>query len=298
MAQQSWYPDPGNPDQLRWWDGTRWTEHVQPMPRESGEEAQTRALAIPAFGQQGVDARTRRGRRRDTAADVRTATGEEKPRRRRRWLAPLLFACGFLLGLMLGAAALSDDALMAQNSELRASLEEVTADEEAAQVELETALADLSTTTEELAASGDSLEETTGDLESALADVADLQAEIEAKDAELASATTELEALTSEQGAVQAREDALARQEADLASREAAVAEAEAASGAAQSSSGGSQSSSGGNSTSSQAPAGSGSDPRFSTCAEAKRNGYGPYRVGSTEYGWYQDRDNDGIVCE
>lgn len=40
-------------------------------------------------------------------------------------------------------------------------------------------------------------------------------------------------------------------------------------------------------------------DPRFSTCTEAKRNGYGPYRRGvDPEYGWYQDRDGDGIVCE
>jgi Excalibur calcium-binding domain len=41
------------------------------------------------------------------------------------------------------------------------------------------------------------------------------------------------------------------------------------------------------------------SDPRFDTCKEAKANGYGPYFQGTdTEYGWYQDRDNDGIVCE
>lgn len=40
-------------------------------------------------------------------------------------------------------------------------------------------------------------------------------------------------------------------------------------------------------------------DPRFRTCAEANRNGYGPYRRGvDPEYGWYQDRDGDGVVCE
>ncbi|MGH3244260.1 MAG: excalibur calcium-binding domain-containing protein [Spirillospora sp.] len=39
-------------------------------------------------------------------------------------------------------------------------------------------------------------------------------------------------------------------------------------------------------------------DPRFSTCAAAKRAGYGPYHAGETEYGWYQDRDGDGVVCE
>lgn len=29
-APAGWYPDPANPAALRWWDGGRWTEHVQP----------------------------------------------------------------------------------------------------------------------------------------------------------------------------------------------------------------------------------------------------------------------------
>jgi len=42
-----------------------------------------------------------------------------------------------------------------------------------------------------------------------------------------------------------------------------------------------------------------GTDPRFRTCAEANRNGYGPYYRGrDPEYAWYQDRDGDGVVCE
>lgn len=48
-------------------------------------------------------------------------------------------------------------------------------------------------------------------------------------------------------------------------------------------------------------PTGSpGTDPRFSSCTEAASNGYkGPYYRGvDPEYDWYQDRDNDGIVCE
>jgi len=40
-------------------------------------------------------------------------------------------------------------------------------------------------------------------------------------------------------------------------------------------------------------------DPRFGTCKEAISNGYGPYYSEiDVEYGWYNDRDNDGIVCE
>lgn len=42
-----------------------------------------------------------------------------------------------------------------------------------------------------------------------------------------------------------------------------------------------------------------GTDPRFGTCTEAKRHGYGPYRRGvDPEYAWYIDRDGDGVVCE
>jgi len=51
--------------------------------------------------------------------------------------------------------------------------------------------------------------------------------------------------------------------------------------------------------TPTQAPQ-SGTHPRFSSCAEAARNGYrGPYVRGiNPEYAWYQDRDRDGSVCE
>lgn len=43
----------------------------------------------------------------------------------------------------------------------------------------------------------------------------------------------------------------------------------------------------------------SGTDPQYGTCAEANAPGYGPYvRGADEEYGWYQDRDGDGVVCE
>ena len=43
----------------------------------------------------------------------------------------------------------------------------------------------------------------------------------------------------------------------------------------------------------------SSTDPRFGTCKEAISNGYGPYYYEiDVEYGWYNDRDSDGIVCE
>ena len=46
-------------------------------------------------------------------------------------------------------------------------------------------------------------------------------------------------------------------------------------------------------------PPPAGVDPRFSTCADAKAAGYGPYYRGiDPEYDWYRDADNDGVVCE
>lgn len=40
-------------------------------------------------------------------------------------------------------------------------------------------------------------------------------------------------------------------------------------------------------------------DPRYSTCAEAKSHGYGPYyKDRDPEYYWYTDADHDGKVCE
>lgn len=41
-----------------------------------------------------------------------------------------------------------------------------------------------------------------------------------------------------------------------------------------------------------------GADPRFASCAEATAAGYGPYTSGDPEYGWHDDRDGDGTVCE
>jgi hypothetical protein len=44
---------------------------------------------------------------------------------------------------------------------------------------------------------------------------------------------------------------------------------------------------------------GKATDPRFDTCRAATAAGFGPYVSGrDPEYGWYQDRDDDGVVCE
>ena len=43
-----------------------------------------------------------------------------------------------------------------------------------------------------------------------------------------------------------------------------------------------------------------GTDPQYGTCTELLRHpNHAPYRRGvDPEYGWYQDRDGDGLVCE
>jgi Protein of unknown function (DUF2510)/Host cell surface-exposed lipoprotein len=33
-----WYHDPDGKDRLRWWDGSRWSEHTKPVPPPSGEQ--------------------------------------------------------------------------------------------------------------------------------------------------------------------------------------------------------------------------------------------------------------------
>jgi len=61
----------------------------------------------------------------------------------------------------------------------------------------------------------------------------------------------------------------------------------------------GSSSSSGGTTGGTTSTPSGGTDPQYSTCAEAKSHGYGPYRSGTDpEYAWYRDADHDGVVCE
>ncbi|MCW2927231.1 MAG: Scramblase family protein [Thermoleophilia bacterium] len=53
----SWFPDPSDPAQLRWWDGVQWTAHVHPVapvqqaPRLAvvpDAQAQAQAASVPA----------------------------------------------------------------------------------------------------------------------------------------------------------------------------------------------------------------------------------------------------------
>ena len=44
-----WYPDPENPGQLRYWDGSQWTEHRHPaQPQGAGDGGDHRLITVGA----------------------------------------------------------------------------------------------------------------------------------------------------------------------------------------------------------------------------------------------------------
>src|SRR5690606_39394897 len=75
----NWYPDPQNPALVRWWDGQRWTEHVQERdaaaPPPSPAQAQVPAPAPaapaqePAGGRRKIGFFNARSAARDLAAE-------------------------------------------------------------------------------------------------------------------------------------------------------------------------------------------------------------------------------------
>src|SRR3954447_9759245 len=48
MATPGWYEDPNAPGGQRWWDGNRWTEHVQQQAAAPQAQALAGAAARPA----------------------------------------------------------------------------------------------------------------------------------------------------------------------------------------------------------------------------------------------------------
>ena len=45
----AWYPDPQTPGQVRWWDGSNWTEHVSvPAPSAVSPSAVSQSAAVEA----------------------------------------------------------------------------------------------------------------------------------------------------------------------------------------------------------------------------------------------------------
>lgn len=82
-----WYPDPQSPAQLRWWDGTRWTEHARPLPATGPAGGATPAQAqgghapsAPQYGQSatGQYGQTGTGQYGQTAAGQYGQSGTEQ----------------------------------------------------------------------------------------------------------------------------------------------------------------------------------------------------------------------------
>lgn len=48
LMPPGWFPDPRSPAQLRWWDGTAWTSHVQQSPAPAAQPSQPTSLQSPA----------------------------------------------------------------------------------------------------------------------------------------------------------------------------------------------------------------------------------------------------------
>jgi hypothetical protein len=58
-----WFPDPYNPRQQRWWDGTGWTEHYQPVPvpQPAPQQAPAPWITTPVMAPQAPQARRAAG---------------------------------------------------------------------------------------------------------------------------------------------------------------------------------------------------------------------------------------------
>ncbi|RII89978.1 DUF2510 domain-containing protein, partial [Clavibacter michiganensis] len=75
-AAAGWYDDQ-DPRYVRWWDGERWTEHVQPRPEVALQEPEPAAPAAPP-----VDRLSKReARERAAAAEAHIAQLEDLIRR-------------------------------------------------------------------------------------------------------------------------------------------------------------------------------------------------------------------------
>ena len=124
--------------------------------------------------------------------------------------------------------------------------------------------------------------------EDVAAAVAPLEQQIAAKQAEIEKVQSE--AAVAQDAAVAAAVAAARKQERAAAAAKIADAERRADTAEAEA-----------KETAPQSFAGDlgGTDPHFGTCGEANDAGYGPYVRGEDpEYDWYDDRDNDGRVCE
>lgn len=94
-ASSGWYPDPANPDQQRFWDGAKWTEHVAP-----GTTASLRAAPVPAAPHEPVlTPPTQHG-----PAPAGSTSAKPKMSTAKKWLVGAAIAVGVLIVGSVGGA--------------------------------------------------------------------------------------------------------------------------------------------------------------------------------------------------
>ncbi len=76
-----WYADPSDSQLLRWWNGTEWSDHTQPMP--------SRPVLVQEAPQDAISVRNDLPTAEPASpppADVVPSSAEPKPKRRRAWM--------------------------------------------------------------------------------------------------------------------------------------------------------------------------------------------------------------------
>jgi hypothetical protein len=121
-----WYPDAQDTTKLRYWNGTRWTDHTAPAEVD-GELAQEGAPAVP-------------GAPADTSSPVTSAPAETAavPLLRRRYVLPSAAGLALVVGIALGAGVSGEDATASPEYQaLHSELSDATARADRAASDLE-----------------------------------------------------------------------------------------------------------------------------------------------------------------
>jgi Protein of unknown function (DUF2510) len=71
-----WYPDTGGLQALRWWDGARWTQHTQPLPRPQPSYPDADTGARGKYGTFGQESTGRHAQRSGPAYPPGLASGQ------------------------------------------------------------------------------------------------------------------------------------------------------------------------------------------------------------------------------
>jgi hypothetical protein len=60
MTSKGWYPDPNDHQQIRWWDGSQWTEHTQPRPKTKPKENEATVNPVQTRGSKPLPVRSQK----------------------------------------------------------------------------------------------------------------------------------------------------------------------------------------------------------------------------------------------